>query len=141
MSNVRIDEMIRPQRKMRGWLIIIELTKMFILWTLLFQLLRGVLEGVFLMSHAVIRNLVTKFWPKTRYQAVGLMKQLDCRNNLLAPLLSSEDLMFQLKSYWTVSKRLVASDSETVWKNRLIFSKAILNPIFNGFISKELTLK
>ena len=51
----------------------------------------------------------------------------------------------QLKSNWTVGKRLLASDFETVWKNRLIWSKSLLI-FFNGwygnsFISKELALK
>ena len=51
----------------------------------------------------------------------------------------------QLKSNWTVGKRLLASDSKTVWKSRLILSKSLLN-FFNGWfenliISKELALK
>ena len=51
----------------------------------------------------------------------------------------------QLKSNWTVGKRLLASDSKTVWKSRLILSKLLLNS-FNGCfgnssISKELVLK
>ena len=36
----------------------------------------------------------------------------------------------QLKSNWTVGKRLLASGSNTVWKIRLILSKARLN-LFN----------
>ena len=51
----------------------------------------------------------------------------------------------QLKFKWTVGKRLLASDSKTVWKSRLILSKLLLN-FFNGWFrnsstSKELSLK
>ena len=51
----------------------------------------------------------------------------------------------QLKLHWTVCKKLLASDSKTVCKSRLILSKAQLlffNDWFgNRIISKELTLK
>ena len=57
----------------------------------------------------------------------------------------SEISWVQLKSNWTVGKWLLASDSKTVWKSRLILSKLLLN-FFNGCfgnssISKELALK
>ena len=51
----------------------------------------------------------------------------------------------QLKSNWTVGKRLLVSDSKTVWKSRLILSKILLNffndCFGNSSISKELSLK
>ena len=61
---------------MSGSLIIIELTKIykFHLWKFV-QFHRGVLDGVFPISHAIIRNMFTKFRPKTRYQTVGLIGQ------------------------------------------------------------------
>ena len=51
----------------------------------------------------------------------------------------------QLKSNWIVVKRLLASDSKTVWKSTLILSKLLLI-FFNGCfgissISKDLALK
>ena len=50
----------------------------------------------------------------------------------------------QLKSNWTVGKWLLASDSKTVWKSRLILIKIIkfFNGCFgNSSISKKLALK
>ena len=57
----------------------------------------------------------------------------------------SDILRIQLKSSWTVGKRLLAFHSKTVWKSRLVLSKLLLN-FFNGCfrnssISKELALK
>ena len=51
----------------------------------------------------------------------------------------------QLKSNWAFGKRLLDSDSKTVWKSRLILYENTIN-YFKGwygnwFISKELTLK
>ena len=51
----------------------------------------------------------------------------------------------QVKSNWSIGKRLVASDSKKVWKTKLILLKSLLI-FFNGwfrnsFISKELALK
>ena len=62
----------------------------------------------------------------------GLANRSFCRSDILR---------VQLKSNWTVSKSLLASSSKTVWKARLILSKAGIKFLFNGlfgnsFISK-----
>ena len=46
----------------------------------------------------------------------------------------------QLKSNWTIGKRLLASDSEPVWKSRLILLKFLSN-FFNGWFGKSPILK
>ena len=60
------------------------------------------------------------------------------------PFCVSKISRFQLKSNWTVCKKLLASNSKIVCKSRLILSKAQLffcNGWFrNCIISKELTL-
>ena len=75
MSNGRIDEILGPQQQLSGSLIIIELAKTysFLLWkSVHFQ--RGALEGVFPISHTIIRKLIIKFRPRSRYQTAGFMK-------------------------------------------------------------------
>ena len=66
----------------------------------------------------------------------GLANQSFCQTDILR---------VQLSSNWTFGKMLLASGSKTVWKSRLILSKARLN-VFNVWfgnciISKELALK
>ena len=46
----------------------------------------------------------------------------------------------QLKSNWTVGKKILASDSKTVWKSRLILSKVQLH-FFNGWLGNPIILK
>ena len=67
MLNGWTVEMIGPQQQLSGSLIILELLKIYksLLWKFV-HLHRGVLGRVFPISHATIRNLVTKFRPKTR---------------------------------------------------------------------------
>ena len=102
---------------------------------------------VFLMSHFKIYSFDKKIqrWCSQLMQIVltdlfrlsdGLANRSFCRSDISR---------VQLKSHWTVGKKLLASDSKTVCKSRLILSKAQLI-FFNGWfgnciILKELTLK
>ena len=89
---------------------------------------RNDFEGAYGWCHVALRELLR--------HSDGLPNRWFCRSDLPR---------VQLKSNWTVGKKLLATDSKTVWKNRLILSKARLI-FFNGcfanwIISKELTLK
>ena len=50
-------------------------------------------------------------------------------------------LRVQLKSNWTVGKRLLASDSKTVWKSRLILPKALLILVWKLIHFERITIE
>ena len=123
MSNGRIDETIGPQQQLSAFLIIIQFRKIysFLLWELV-HIHRGVLKGVL---HMVLWELIRL--------SDGLANQSFCWWDFSR---------VQLKANWTVGQGLLASNSKTFWKSRLILSKSSLLFFYgwfgNWFIWKEL---
>ena len=80
------------------------------------------------LVHMVLKELLIA------WLSDGLMNQSFCWSNILR---------VQLRSKWTICKRILATDSKTEWKSRLILWKSLLilfsDWFGNLFISKELT--